>query len=102
MGPELPGCPKIIRSRWIVPEKAIDNPAGTEISAVDADSDILLWVHILGYAIAFHIIGDWVISSFDEAETAIRILSVCIVNPLICFMFVQFNQKVLHSFHFSL
>ena len=34
-------CIKIVKSRWIVLEKAFDNPAGTEISAVDAGRNIL-------------------------------------------------------------
>ena len=34
-------CLKIVKSRWIVLEKSLDNPAGTEISAVDAGRNIL-------------------------------------------------------------
>lgn len=32
---------KIIKSGWIVLEKSLDNPAGTESNAFDADSNIL-------------------------------------------------------------
>ena len=34
-------CLKIVKSRWIVLEKSLDNPAGTEISAVDAGRNIV-------------------------------------------------------------
>ena len=70
MGLDLLVYHKIIKSGWIVLEKSLDNPAGTESNAFDADSNILF---LCTFAYFTHMLTEYRLYSIPVTAIAIDV-----------------------------